>query len=121
MIRFANCESILIRAPYEYDLMFSPRIDAVGCSDLLGLGIILIAETGLPLSTFCIEYGSDSGSCRVKTSQVHLEQVRGAAFKKAFSSIKKLSLMLSVKDSPCDWTGHLISDAACLQKLDWKV
>ncbi|XTI83528.1 hypothetical protein V2W45_1453480 [Cenococcum geophilum] len=60
ILRFANCRSIYVGAPYEYDHMVSPRIDAIGCSDLPGLGFILIAETGLPLETFHIKFGSDT-------------------------------------------------------------
>lgn len=121
ILRFANCRSIYIGAPYEYDYMFSPRIDAIGCSDLLGLGFILIAETSLPLETFHINFGSDAGKDRVKTSQIHLEQIMRPAFKKALSNLKELSLRLYIDNGKSDWAWNLVSQAVHLQKLDWTV
>lgn len=118
ILRFTNCRSITLNAPYEYDYMESPRLDAIGYSDMLGISFLIIAETSLLLQKFQIDFGSEGGKCRVKTSQIHLEQVMKPAFKKAFSSLQELSLKLSVEDGTYDWIENLVSDTVHLQKLE---
>jgi hypothetical protein len=121
IIRFANCRSIYLSAPYDYDYMFPPRLDAIGYSDMLGISFLLITETNLLLQKFHVAFGTEGSEYRVKTSQIHLEQVKKPAFKRAFSSLEELSLRLSVEDGPCDWIENLVSDTIHLQKLEWRV
>ncbi|KAF2009249.1 hypothetical protein BU24DRAFT_428796 [Aaosphaeria arxii CBS 175.79] len=120
ILRFINCRSICITTPYEHDHMFCPRVDMLGCSDLLGLCFILVAETGLALETFRLEMGSNSKD-RVKNGLIHMEQIERPTFRKTFSELKELSLRLSVDDTPCDWVWKLVSEAVQLRKLDFDV
>jgi hypothetical protein len=121
ILRFANCRSISLSAPYEYDYMVSPRLDAIGYSDMLGISFLLITKTSLLLQRFYVDFGTEGAKCRVITSQIHLEQVKKPAFKRAFSKLQDLSLRFSVEDGPYDWIENLVSDAVYLQKLEWKV
>jgi hypothetical protein len=101
--------------------MLSPRLDAIGYSDKLGISFFIIAETSLLLQKFKVNFGSEGGKCLVKTSEIHLEQVRKPEFKKAFSSLQEISLRLSVEDGASDWIENLVCDTVHLQKFEWVV
>ncbi|KAF2175955.1 hypothetical protein K469DRAFT_51442 [Zopfia rhizophila CBS 207.26] len=126
ILRFTNCRSFRIDTSDENDYTVSPRTDSIGCSDVVGFGFILIAETGLPLerfSVYCGGHGNCHGHFRLKTGMIHTEQIRRPTFKIALSNLKELSLWLLIDtdENPYIWPWDLIPLSAHLEKLEWNV
>ncbi|KAF2005558.1 hypothetical protein P154DRAFT_570854 [Amniculicola lignicola CBS 123094] len=124
--RFTNCRSLRLDVPYDSDYAYDPGRDFIGCSDVVALGFILIAETSISLeSMYC---GTDKEKCtsnyRVKTVLIHTEQMKRRTFETTISNLKELSIYLQVDttwEHPHFWPMDLINLSPNLTKLEWSV
>jgi hypothetical protein len=116
ILRFTNCRSFEVKSCdaeyYASDHYTSGAASLITYvlrgSDLLKLGFILAAETGLQLDTFRIKFGDVAVEAnRPKATRITLTQINERDFRDMLINPKELAPRLNLEDGPYEWLWRL--------------
>ena len=93
-----------------------PAMEYLLPSDTIGIIFFIIAETGLPLKSFFLNYSNpESGSAGARRLQISLCQQ--PTFRNAWKTIEELRIWHSLTSETFEWAKDLILNTTSLKKL----
>ncbi|MCJ1256175.1 hypothetical protein MMC24_003995 [Lignoscripta atroalba] len=109
-----NCRSFRIYKKYEGE---EPcKSDVVTGSDVVAIILTIIAETGLPVKSFSVNF-RDCGTGVIDAKRLHVLEYQTPEFRTAWANLQELSLKHTVRSGTLDWTLELFLRATSLRKL----
>ena len=108
---FTNCTSFHIHGDCGCDDVYES--DHLRPSDAVSIMLAIIAETGLDLKSFHLDF--ENG--RIDVNRLHITSCRQPKFKEAWSHLQELCLEQTVTAKTFEWTMDLIALAPCVSKL----
>ena len=85
-------------------------------SDAVGIILSVVAETGLPVKSFFVDFRS-WGSCDIDAKRVQMSLCQRPTFRNAWRTVEELRLEHSLTPAILDWVKDLVLDTGSLKKL----
>ena len=115
--KLVNCRSFHIYRDHEAEDFYMS--DCLTPSDVVAIILNIIAETSLPVKSFCVDFRK-WGTGKVDAKRLHFSQYQNPEFGTAWAHLQELSLEQTMTPDTFNWAMELVLRAINLQKLTLK-